>query len=209
MQGTESGKDKMQRICEVLRKETLEPAMQEAEGVVHRALEEAEKILQDAKQSADAFLAEAKAKLEHEKAIYQAALSQASKQAVQSLKQQVEEKLFNRGLTEMLSKPLQNPKVLADLITAVIKAIEKDGKDADLSVFIPASIPAKDVNALLAKEILEKLKEKSVLLAPIGGGVEIKLRKENITLDLSDSSLNELLASYIRKDFRETFFSAV
>ncbi len=60
---------------------------------------------------------------------------------------------------------------------------------------------------LLAHEILEKLKEKSVLIGSFTGGIEVKLHRENITLDMSDDALKELMANYIRKDFRELIFS--
>ncbi|MBI2743483.1 MAG: V-type ATP synthase subunit E [Chlamydiales bacterium] len=209
MKGIESGKEKVKKICDALRKETLEPALLEAEEIVLRAREEAEKIIAHAKKQASLLLDEGKEKLVREQATFQSALNQASKQTLQFLRQTIEEKLFNRELSHQLSKPLQNPQVLANLISAVIKAIEKEGKETDLSAFIASSIPAKEVNALLAKEILERLKEKSVLISQIGGGVEVKLKKENITLDLSDTALYELIAGYIRKDFRETFFEGV
>ncbi len=209
MKGMESGTDKVKKICDALRKETLEPALVEAEEIVDQAREEAARIVAEAQRQAERHFDEAKERIGREKEIFQAALNQASKLAVQFLKQTIEEKLFNRELAKQLASFMQNPKILADLITAVVKAIEKDGKDVDLSAYIPSAIPARDVNAFLAKEILEKLKEKSVLIAPIGGGIEVKLRNENVTLDLSDAALNELLANYIRKDFRELFFEGV
>ena len=37
MKGLETGKDKIQKICDALRKETLEPAKQEAREIVEKA----------------------------------------------------------------------------------------------------------------------------------------------------------------------------
>src|SRR3984957_11315498 len=164
MKGTESGTDKVKKICEALRKETLEPAMVEAEEIIAHAREEAERIIREAERQSELLFEGSKERINREKEIFQAALSQASKLVVQFLRQTIEEKLFNRELARQLASTMQNPKILADLITAVVKAIEKEGKDVDLSAFIPSAIPARDVNAFLAKEILEKLKEKSVLL---------------------------------------------
>lgn len=208
MKGIETGKEKVRKICEALRKETLEPAILEAENIVASAKEEASRIIAQAQKEVEGLFSESQQKIEREREIFQIALNQASKQAVQFLKQMIEEKLFNKELSHLLSKPLQNPQVLAEFISAIVKALSKDGSEADLSVFIPATIPARDVNALLAKDITDRLKEKSVLLAPIAGGIEVKLRKQNITLDLSDEALKELLANYIRKDFRELFFGS-
>ncbi len=205
MKGIETGSDKVKKISDALRKETLEPAMRERDEIIERAHEEASRIRDEARLNADKMVHDAENQIAREKSIFQSSLVQASKQAIQILKQNIEDKLFNKELGRLLSEHMKGPKVLADLITAVINAIEKEGLDADLSVFIPAAVPARDVNALLSKEILAKLKEKSVLLTPIGGGIEVKMRKENITLDLSDTAIKELVAGYIRKDFRDLF----
>jgi len=208
MKGIETGKEKVKKICEALRRETLEPAMQEAEEIIKDAREKADRILQDAEKQVETLHAQAKEKIEREKGIFQAALNQASKQAVQYLKQLIEERFFNKELGQQLSKPLQNPQVLADLISAIVKALQQEGAEANLSAYISSKIPARAVNELLAKEVLNQLKEKSVLLSSIGGGIEVKLRKENVTLDLSDNAVKELLTNYIRKDFRAIFFES-
>lgn len=206
MKGTEPGKDKVKKICEVLRKETLEPARKEAEDIVEQARLEAEKIVREAEENAVEISAQAKEDIQRQKNIFQASLSQACKQTVESLKQQIEEKLFNRELKDLITEHLREPKVLAQLISAVVKALEKEGIDADLSAFIPASVQVKAVNALLGEQLLLKLREKSVLLGPMTGGVEVKLRKDNISIDITDETLKALLANYMRKDFREMFF---
>ena len=53
MKGLETGKDKIQKICDALRKETLEPAKQEAREIVENAHLKADEILQEAKKKAE------------------------------------------------------------------------------------------------------------------------------------------------------------
>lgn len=207
MKGTESGKDKVKKICDILRRETLEPAKNEAEEIIHTAKKQAEEIIASAQREAERLNAEAKKEIERQKNVFQSSLKQACKQALESLKQKIEEKLFNQELAKLITKHTQDPKVLSRLITAVVKAIEEKGIEANLSIYVPAAVPARAVNSLLTHEILEKLREKSVLVGPITGGIEVKLHKENITVDISDSALKELVAGYIRKDFREMIFS--
>ena len=48
MKGLESGKDKIQKICDALRKETLEPAKQEAREIVENAHMQASEIVTEA-----------------------------------------------------------------------------------------------------------------------------------------------------------------
>jgi V/A-type H+/Na+-transporting ATPase subunit E len=206
MKGTETGKDKVKKICDILRRETLEPALSEAEQIIRSAKEQAEEIVLSGRKAAEKMKEEAGQDIERQKNVFQSSLGQACKQALESLKQNIEEKLFNQELGRLLTKQTVDPKVLVDLITAVVRGIEKDGIDANLSVYIPASVPARSVNQLLAREILEKLKEKSVLVGPLTGGIEVKLHNENITVDISDVALKELVANYIRKDFREMIF---
>ncbi len=206
MKGIETGKDKVKKICDVLRQETLEPAKKEAEALIERAKSEAQALLNEAKLVIDRMMTEARTEIEKQKSVAQSALHQACRQSLETLRLQIEEKLFNQELAAQILQQTQDPKVLATLITAVVKALEKEGTDADLSAYIPAAVPAPSVNAFLAQEILSKLKENSVLLSPIGGGVEVKLHKNQITLDLSDVALKELVAKYLRKDFRSLLF---
>jgi V/A-type H+/Na+-transporting ATPase subunit E len=209
MKGTESGKDKVKKICDILRRETLEPAEVEAEQIIHSAKEHAEQIVAAAQNEAEKLQQEARQEIERQKNVFQSSLSQACKQAMEALKQGIEERLFNQELSRLIAKYTQDPKVLAQLVTAVVKGIEKDGIEAVLSVYIPAAVPARSVNMLLMHEVLERLKEKSVLVGPLTGGIEVKLHNENITIDISDVALKELVANYIRKDFRELIFGLV
>ena len=209
MKGIETGKDKVKKICDILRRETLEPAKNEAEEIIRSAKERAEEIIAAAHKEAEKINVEAGQEIERQRNVFQSSLGQACKQAMQALKQSIEEKLFNQELGRLISKHTQDPKVLAQLIAAVVKGIEKEGIEAVLSVYVPAAVPARSVNTLLAHEIVEKLKEKSVLVGSLTGGIEVKLHKENITVDISDAALKELVANYIRKDFRELIFGSL
>lgn len=200
------GKDKVKKISEYLRKEALDPARKEAEQIVESAKKEARAIIDRALSESEDLMRRAKEKIGREKEIFDTSLASASRQALESLRQQIEKKLFHSELRSLLEKKTQEPAVLAELIRAVVHALEKEGAGANLSVFVPASVPAEKVNALLGGAILDKLKEKGVLLSSIGGGIEVKLKDQQITIDLSSETLKELLAGYIRKDFRTLFF---
>ncbi len=206
MKGLETGKDKVKKICEVLKKDTLDPARREAEEIVAAARLKAEELVDEARRLAQKMHHKAREEIEKERTVFQASLSQACRQTLEVLKQTVEEKLFNHELSKQLGQRLREPDVLGALVTAVVNAVEKEGLDTDISAFIPAAVPAASVNAFLTEKILHRLKEKSVLLMPIGGGVEVKLHKEHVTIDISEATLKELVAQYIRKDFRELFF---
>jgi V/A-type H+/Na+-transporting ATPase subunit E len=206
MKATETGKDKVKKICEVLRKETLEPAERESAELMNRARQEAEAIIHKARKEAEELRADARKEIERKKAVFEASLKQACQQTLEALRQTIMEKLFQQEVGKFVSQSLQEPKVAARLIEAVINAIEKEGIESELSAYIAASVPADEVNRLIAPKVLQRLREKGVLVGTFAGGVEIKLDKENLTLDLSEEALKELVVNYTRKDFRSVLF---
>lgn len=206
MTSLKEGQDKLREICDALKKDTLEPAREEAVRIINEAEERAQEIIEKGKQQAEKIIEDARESMKRERNVFDSSLAQATKLALESLRQAVERKLFNEQLTDALDKPLTNPSVIADLITGLIKAIEKEGLSTDLSAAIPKIVSVDAVNALLLKELLTKLREKSVVLGPFGGGVAIKLHDKKIVVDMTDATLKELLANYIRKDFRKLIF---
>lgn len=207
VESSKSGKDKMQKIVEVLRKETLEPAMNEAKAIVEDAKEKAQEILDKAKAKSAKMIADTEKEIEKKETIFKASLNQGARQSIEWLKQEIQERLLNQNLLQLIQKSTSSPQIIADMITALVQAIRDEGLQTDLSSVIPSTVEASAVNELLGKEVLEQLKEKSVLVGSKKGGVEIKLHKENITLDLSDTALLELMTRYIRKDFERFFFA--
>ncbi len=206
MNDLETGKDKIKKICEILKNETLEPAKQEAQKIIAQAHEEAAKIIQETQQKAEDILKANQEKMQRERKVFESSLVQAAKQGMETLRQAIERDLFNEELSSWVKQNTADPKIAAQLITVLVRAIEKEGVSADFSALIPSQIPADKVNALIAKSILEKLREKSVTIGNFKGGVQLKLHDQKCTLDLSDQALYELLEKYLRKDFRELLF---
>ena len=164
MKSLEQGKQKIQRICDIIKEETLEPAKQEAEKIVAQARERAQAIVEEAEKQAERIHGEVRETIEKERHIFHSSLVQASKQSISLLKQEIEQKLFNQTIRDHIEKHPDEATLAAKLIDAVVKAIEKEGLSADLSVAVSHTLPAKEVNALIGSEILAKLREKSVTL---------------------------------------------
>ena len=100
-----------------------------------------------------------------------------------------------------------DPKTIASLIEALVKAIEKEGTNADFTVYISKSVSPEQVAQFLTKDIVDKLQDKKLLQGDFLGGAKIILKDKKITLDVSEKELKELIAEYIRKDFRQLIFS--
>lgn len=208
MEAVEKGKEKVKKICEALRKQTLEPAMEEAESIIESAKEKGQQIIREAEVKAEKMHQAAEKEIEKRRIVFEASMQQGARQTIETLKQQIEEELLSKHLPKLLNSKLNEPEVLAALITALVKGIEKEGTLGNLSAYISSQVPARAVNELLAKELLERLREKGVAVGPMKAGVELKLHKEKITLDLSLEALQELVGSFIRKDLREFLFGS-
>ncbi len=207
MKELQSGKDKVRIIADILKKETLEPAKKEAEKIVSKAQKQADEIVSKAHKHAEELVEGAKAAIGREQQVFRSSLKQAYQQTVASLKQTIEGKLFSPELKHLVSQSARDPKDIANLIKVVIEAIEKEGLQTDLSAYISSQISPDEINKLLLNAIVARLKEKSVLVSNIGGGVQVKLHDDQITLDISDSALEEMIANFIRRDFREMIFA--
>ena len=207
MKNLETGKDKIQKICDALKKETIEPAKQEAREIIENAHLQAVNIVAAAKKEAGERLAVADREIEEKQKVFQSSLHLACRQGIELLKQKIESELFDRQLTEIVAKETSDPKVIANLLSSFMKAMEEKGIEEDFAAVIPRHISPRAINTLLTQHILERLKGHSVSIGDFEGGVQIRMPSRQITIDISDQVVRELIAQYIRRDFRDLVFN--
>ncbi|HSX26480.1 MAG TPA: hypothetical protein VLE89_05685 [Chlamydiales bacterium] len=207
MKGLETGKDKIQKICDSLRKETLEPAKQEAREIVENAHLQAAEVLKVAKEKAQNIVNTAEKEVGEKKKVFQASLNLACRQGIEQLKQKIEDELFNKELAHLASKEMADPKLIANLLNSFIHSMEEKGIEEEFVAIIPKGISPRSINDLLASRVLERLKNKTVVMGEFAGGVQIQLKGRQITIDISDIVVRELIAQYIRRDLRDLVFN--
>jgi V/A-type H+-transporting ATPase subunit E len=206
MSNLATGKDKIQEICDSIRKETLEPVKQEAREIVENAHLQAVAIVKQAKSEAEAARLAASQDIAEKQRLFQASLELSCRQGIESLKQKIEQELFNPELSEMVVKETSTPHILVRLLESFMKSLEEKGIEEDFEAVIPKDISPRTINGMLVGKILERLKNKSVELGDFHGGVQIRMKDRKITIDISDVALREIIAAYIRRDFRELVF---
>lgn len=204
----DSGEKKIQKICDALRKETLEPAKKEAEEMLKEAKRHAEQIVAEARKDAEEIIIQAKDSLDRNRELFESSLSQGTRLALDSLRQSIENELFCDQLGKILEEQTSDPQTIANLIRAIIAAVENEGLATDISAVIPRSVSPEAVNALLGEKIIKILKGNSIVLGEFNGGAQVKLDRKQITLDITEETLRELLATFIRKDFRKLIFKS-
>lgn len=202
----DQGQIKIDRICQVLREETLIPAQDEAREIVEKAQNQARRLLEKARGEIEALEAEAHQRIEQERRVFESSLAQASRQGLEVIRQAIEERLLHADLKKKIAAATSDPKVIAKLIDAIIAALRKDGMATHLSALIPATVDARAVNELLAQETLAALEVGGVVLDGFGGGVQLVLKDQKMTVDVSDEAILELLGRFLRKDFRDLLF---
>ena len=148
MKGLETGKDKIQKICDTLKKETLEPAKQEAREIVENAHLRALDIVKEAQKTAEDRALAADKEIEEKKKIFHSSLQIACRQGIELLKQKIEERLFNPSLSDLVREEMGDPKAVSGLIASFMHIMEEKGIEEAFSVLIPKDITPRSINAL-------------------------------------------------------------
>jgi V/A-type H+-transporting ATPase subunit E len=206
MKNLETGKSKIQKICDMIRVETLEPTKQEARELIENARLQAAEIIEEAEKKARSLQRDADAEIKEKKRLLESSLALSCRQAIEMLKQKIEQELFNKELADLIMQDTGRPELIVRLIESFARSLEEQGIEEDFEVLIPKEITARSINALLGEKIIERLKNRSVELGDFHGGVQIKMKGRQITIDISDQVVRELIAAYIRRDFRDLLF---
>jgi len=202
-----SGEERLAAICQKIRNETLEPAQQDAEDIRLSAEREATKIKAEARQSADQLLHEARKELIEEKKAFEASLEQACRQTVDLLRQKVETTLFKPALDEWLSKEFSSEEKSAQLLDVLIELLKKQGIEGNLAAWIGSHLSKEKVVEHLAQASLKALPKEGIQVADQAYGVILKITNKHLTLEITPEAIKELMASFIRNDFRRFLFN--
>ncbi len=207
-QNNQQSRDKLRKICDIIRTETLDPVKEEAELILKNAREEASRLVEEGKKEADDFKARARQEMVKERKLFENSLAAAGAQAVTYLQQEIEKRLFDEGLASWLATATEDPKLAAKLIEALVEAVKKEGSSTNFSAAVGSKVDVESVNKALAAHVLSALAEKQVVIGQFqGGGVRLRLHDHHLTLDLSSEAVQELLAKYVRKDFQRHLFA--
>ncbi len=166
----------------------------------------AAEIIREAEKKASELQAAVNVEIEEKKRLFNSSLQLSCRQGIEALKQKIEAELFNKELADVVAKEMASPDLIVKLIESFMHSLQEQGIEEDFEVVIPKEITPKSINAMLAKNILEHLKNHTVTIGDFHGGVQLKMKDRQITIDISDVVVRELLAAYIRRDFRDLIF---
>lgn len=208
MQSLETGKDKIQKICDAIRKETLEPVKQEASELIENAHTMAKKIVEDAEKIALAIKKKTDQEVKDRLKDLETQLAHAAKLSVETLKQKIEHELFSKELGQVVAGQMADKNIIVKLIESFMRSLETQGIEEDFEVVVPKEISAREINGMLAKHVLERMKGHGVQLDGFEGGVKLVMKDRQITIDITNRAVQDLLATFLRRDLRDLVFQS-
>lgn len=194
-------------ICQTVRTEALDPALKDAEEIRRLAESQKEAILAQAEKKAKELIAEAEKKVKETKLALHSSLEQASRQAIDLLKEKIEQSLFQPAVEKYLNIAMDSNKKSADLLEAIIVSIRQNGVFGDISAEIGKHLSKTVVAEEIAKEALTNIKNGEIRVGNHAWGVVVKVEKSHILIDVSDQAIRELLSGFLRQEFRKLIFN--
>ena len=198
---------KVQEICDQLTKETLEPAQAKAAKIVEEAQQQAAAILENAKQEVARLETEHTERLEQKMHVHESSIRMALSQALSSLRTKITKQLFSKHLQTLLQQSLEKESTITGLVEAVVEDIRNKGIKSSLAVSIAKGASKEQINQALVASVKEELQNQTVELGDFHGGVQVQLVDDNISLEITDSALKDLVMEYISEDLRNMLFT--
>lgn len=193
--------EEIKDLIEKIQEEGIKAAEEKAQAIELEAKRKAQEIIKKAEGQAEKILSEAKEKVSRLEKSAKASISQAGRDLVLSLKEEIArmlERLIQSGISQALS-PQEMSKVLVDLI----KKLGAHDKE-EILVLVK-----KDDLEDLRKEFSSRLKDESkkgITLASsqdITGGFIISFDAGKSHFDFTDKALTEYLSSFLKPHLRE------
>lgn len=203
----ETGNDKVKKICEILKKETLDPAKHQAEELLDHARKEAEKIVAHAHEKASQMIRESEERLKKDESVFTASLNLACKQGIGKLKAEIQSKIFNTALIEKIQKELNQDETIAHCIRAIFDGVSKSGMEADAEIILAKNLSKEVVAKAIAKAGIDQQVIKVISTGEFSSGIQVKIAKENLTIDLSDETVAELITNFASENLKKMIFN--
>lgn len=205
---TLSNQDKVQKICDTIRRDTLLPAELQAQEILKNAESRAALTLEKARQEAKQLQEQARIEILKDRQAFTSSLHIACRQTLDLFKQKIEKKVFHDGLSELIEETTKKPEIITRCIEAILDALAKEGIEQDLQLIISKTVSPRDVIAMLVQKAVTVLESSPIQLGSFAGGAKIRIKQQHLTIDVSDVALKELIAGFLREDFRTLVFSS-
>lgn len=192
--------EKLKELLEKINEEGVKQAEEKARVIESRAKKDAEKLLSDAKRESERIIETAKSEAVKTEKATEAALKQAARDLLLSLKDEIR-KIFNKIIAAETLKSLSHED-MADILKELIqKYVDKKGETSDIKVLLKKEDLEK-LKDVFTSKLKDKLKE-GVEFKPssvINKGFSISFDKGKSFFDFTDEALSDALAVYLNSE---------
>lgn len=203
----ETGNEKVKKICEVLKKETLEPARLQAEEILELARKEADRLIKQAQDKSHQLVKETEERIKKQEEVFKASVNIAFKQVIGKLKSEIETKLFHPALLEVVRHHLSSSATISDSIKVIIDGLAKSGLDADAKIILSKKYSSQQLAEVIAAAGVENWKNKIYSLGDFGSGLQIRLDRMHMIIDLTDGAVEQMLLEFASDNLKKIIFN--
>lgn len=189
--------DDVQALLDRIQEQGVSEANAEKERILAAARNEAESIRKQAKEDAENVRSEAKREAELLEQKGKAALQQAARDTLLSLRHQLENRVS--ALSKATAGEALGSDTLAGLIGDVVRAQANDQAEVGgVEIGLPAEKKAALADALLKRLRKELQQDPGLKPVPrLEGGFQLRFEGEDMVYDFSDDALSEVLSHFL------------
>lgn len=196
----------VERICRVLKSETLDPAKKEADGILNKARERADELIEVAEKQAAEILKTAQQRVTSQRKIFVDEIKHIAKETVFKLRDDILQ-LFSKDLMKHIADYANAPKYIAQAIEVVLEAIKKGGIEANIEAYISEHVPMDAVAKELSAHVIESLSGgKSLKVGSISSGCSLLMKENQLSIALTEEQLTQLLKDQVQDELENLLF---
>lgn len=199
--------DKLKEITDKIYREGVSRGNEEAEKIISNARDEAGKIIANAEKEAKKIISEAQKKADEMLKNANSELKLSFRHSLNSLKQEIENKISFRVVDEPVSEIFSDNKFLARLIEIITEKWSQEGSNEGFEIHLPEGSVA-DIEKYLKYKVPKILSEK-IILRPSNSlekGFEIYPSGKEYKISITDSDIASYLREFIRPRLADMLF---
>ncbi len=200
---SDTSKNKVKEISDLLYKETILPAKEESERILEGARETAVAIIHKAQQEAKEVREKNAKQMSDERKVHDASIDLAVKQALATLKSDIMN-LFRKDLLTNLKATLNQQQVLTGVVKAVINGIESQGIKCDMKLSVSKEVNFEELSDAVISSVERKLEKGDI---PVSSGIELVLKDKKVSLKITENTCADLLADKLPEILKSKVFS--
>lgn len=196
----------VERICKVLKSETIDPAKKEANEILNQAKMRAEEIIETAEKQAKEIINDSEQKVIDQRKIFVDEIKHIAKETIRKLHDEVLQ-LFSKDFKQRIADSANNPNYIAKAIESILDALKKEGINANMEAYVSKHVAVESVAKELAVDVVKQLDDGKLLkVGDHAGGCSILIKDEQLSISLTEVQLNDILKDQVQHELETLLF---